>query len=209
MESIQKSILPIHWELNSLSKIAGHKVTVLGAPKLVDTHLGKAMEFNGVDDGIIIETNPLADATEFTLEVIFKPYEGGLFEQRYIHMEQDDNNRILVELRSDMDWFLDTFIKAGESSGTLYAEKQLHPSGKWYHAALVYKDKVMTHFVNGVEELTTGVHYNTVFLGRTSIGVRLNSVSWYKGIIKTVKVTPEALSPSGFISKEVDILNAV
>jgi hypothetical protein len=199
----------VRWELNNLTLLNGDSIKVLGAPKLVETKMGKAMEFDGIDDGIVLETNPLANAEEFTVEMLFMPYEGGAFEQRYLHMQQDNDNRMLIELRSkNKDWFLDTFIKSAPSSATLFAENNLHPSGQWYHCALVYKNRVMTHFVNGVPELTKEVDYKIVTSGRTSIGVRLNNVCWYKGIIKTVKVTHKALAPSDFISKEAESLNS-
>ncbi|WNH07947.1 T9SS type A sorting domain-containing protein [Thalassobellus suaedae] len=35
--------------------------------------------------------------------------------------------------------------------------------------------------------------------GQTSLGVRLNKVSWFKGAIHSVKVTPSALSPTEFM----------
>ena len=42
------------WELDNLEEIGGHKVTVVGEPKVIDTPQGKAIEFDGVDDGIFL-----------------------------------------------------------------------------------------------------------------------------------------------------------
>ena len=191
----------IEWELNRLDTIGGFPVTLIGNPILIETDEGEAIEFDGLDDGLLIASNPLAGASEFTIEVVFKPYPGGLEEQRFIHMEQDDNNRALIELRSkpDEDWFLDTFIKSGTSSKALYAEDYPHASNEWSHACLVYKDNVMTHYVDGVEEMSGEVFFQEVSSGNTSLGVRQNLVSWYKGAIKTLRVTYKALSPDEFI----------
>lgn len=192
----------IYWEINRLDSIGGYPVTMMGNPVLIDTEEGQAVEFDGEDDGLLIASNPLAGTNEFTIEVVFNPYPGGLEEQRFVHIEQDNENRALIELRTTVKegWFLDTFIKSGSSSCTLYAEDYPHESEKWSHACLVYKDDTMTHYVNGEKEMSGVVSFSPVSSGNTSLGVRQNLVSWYKGAIKTLKVTHRALSPDEFIS---------
>ena len=58
------------WELNAVDNLGGHPTQVLGVPKLVE---GKALEFAGQEDGLIIDVNPLAGMERFTLEVVFRP----------------------------------------------------------------------------------------------------------------------------------------
>lgn len=196
----QDSTTVVLWELNNLNSIGGYPVTLIGEPQVIESDGVKAIEFDGIDDGILINNNPLSGATGFTVEVVFKPYTGGLEEQRFVHFQQDDNNRVLIETRLvDDKWFLDTFIKSGSSNKTLYAEDYKHDAGEWYHAALVYKNNVMTHYVDGVEELSGAVTYQTVTSGATSVGVRQNLVSWFKGAVKTIRVTRKALSPEEFL----------
>lgn len=194
----------ILWNINRLDSIGGFPVTLFGNPKLIDTEEGKAVEFDGIDDGILINSNPLAGATEFTIEVVFRPYSGGLEEQRFVHIEQDNDNRALIELRSttDNNWFLDTFIKSGTSNKTLYAEGYKHETEQWWHACLVYKNGIMTHYVDGEEEMSGSVDFAEVTSGNTSLGVRQNLVSWYKGAIKTLKITHKALTPEEFLINE-------
>ena len=72
------------WTFDRLENIGGVKTTVEGNPKVVDTPIGKAIEFDGVDDAIWIEKHPLAGAATFTFEAIFRP-DGGAFEQRPIN----------------------------------------------------------------------------------------------------------------------------
>jgi hypothetical protein len=194
----------ILWDINRLDSIGGLPVTIYGDPQVVETDSGMAIEFDGIDDGLLIESNPLAGAEEFSIEVIFKPYPGGLEEQRFIHMEQDNDNRALIELRSASDnmWFLDTFIKSGSSGTTLYAEDFLHSASEWWHACLVYKDDTMRHYVNGSEELKGYIPFQPVSSGKTSLGVRQNLVSWYKGIIKILKITHRALEPDEFLTSK-------
>lgn len=194
----QESIL---WQVDNLSQIGGHDVEIIGNPQVIETDIGTAIEFNGIDDGLIVDNNPMAGATAFTVEIIFKPYTGGGIEQRFLHFQQDDNNRILIELRNNNDenWTLDTFIKSGSSSQALLDYSFVHSLDAWNHAALVFKDGAMEHYVNGEKELEGTVNYQVVNSGQTSLGVRLNKVSWFKGAIHSVRVTDDALDPENFM----------
>lgn len=198
----------IRWELDSLDKINGSSTSLYGSPKLINTPEGKSIEFDGLDDGILVPINPMKNLTEFTIEVLFKPYSDGNFEQRFLHFQQNEDNRILMELRYvNGFWYLDTFIKSGASSRTLIDANQLHRTDQWYHIALVYKNGSMKHYVNGVEELNGTVTYAPVTTGQTSIGVRQTLVNYFKGVIKTVKISGAALAPTDFISNEALALN--
>jgi hypothetical protein len=193
-------------ELNNLKNIGGFEVSKIGEPAIVETPKGKAAAFNGIEDALILRGNPLSKASSFTIEVIFKPeasYPDNI-EQRFIHIQnlKNENSRILVELRltDGGKWFLDTFVKSDDAALTLYADKFLHPVGEWYHAALVYKGGTMKHFVNGIEEMSGSVDFIPIDEGDTSIGMRINKVSWFKGTIKTIRMTPAALKPEEFIN---------
>ena len=65
-------------------------------------------------------------------------------------------------------------------------------------AATTFDGAMMTHFVDGVEQGSGAVAFRPLGRGRTSIGVRQNRVSWFKGRIHTVRITPSALPPSRF-----------
>jgi hypothetical protein len=194
------------WDINNLKNIGGNKVTILGSPKVLDTPVGRATQFDGIDDGLILNTNPLIGAKVFTVEIIFQPDSGGNAEQRFFHMGEIDGDRVLIETRliDNNRWFLDTYIRSGESERTLYAEDFLHPTGRWYHAALVYDGKQMRHFVNGSMELEGLVRFAPMAGGQTSIGCRLNRVFWYKGAIRKIRITPRVLSPKEFLPIEDD-----
>lgn len=192
------------WNINRTDSIGGFPVTVLGQPKIVEKEGHTAVEFNGKTDGLLVDGNPMIGATEFTIEVVFMVYEGGPKEQRFVHFQQNDNNRILVELRmpASNKWFLDTFIKSGASNQVLYSEGMNHDADKWNHACLVYKDNTMTHYVDGVKELSKNVTYTSVSSGKTSIGVRMNRVSWFNGAIRLLRITHQALPPEKFLINE-------
>src|SRR5262245_46564150 len=72
------------WKFDRIDRIGGHPATVLGHPRVIQTPSGKAVEFNGVDDGLMVDVHPLAGAEKFTWEAIFRP-DGGNAEQRWFH----------------------------------------------------------------------------------------------------------------------------
>src|SRR5690348_7913923 len=76
------------WTFDRLDRIGGQPTTVLGHPRVIETPLGKAVEFNGVDDGLEIGVHPLAGAESYTWEAIFRP-DGGNAEQRWFHLEEN------------------------------------------------------------------------------------------------------------------------
>ena len=108
------------WTFNRLDRIGGHTTTVLGSPRLIDTPLGKAVEFNGVDSALVVDVHPLAGAATFTWEAIFRP-DGGEQAQRWLHLQETGTeNRMLFELRIvDNQWYFDSFVYSGTSSKAL------------------------------------------------------------------------------------------
>jgi len=192
------------WKIDNLKRIGGHDVRVLGNPRVVALDKGKtaAVEFDGVDDALFLDVHPLAGAKQFTVEVIFRPDADGPAEQRFFHMQEDGSeNRVMFETRltDDGKWFLDTFIKSGETEQALFAKEFKHPVGRWYHAALVFDGKQMRHYVNGKRELAAEINYQPQSNGKTSMGVRINKVYWFKGAIRTARFTHRVLQPKEFL----------
>jgi hypothetical protein len=192
----------VTWKIDNLVKIGGNAVEVLGNPQIVKTERGKAILFDGVDDGIFIKQNPLEGFKEFTVEAVFRPDAGGGKEQRWLHIEDTENteSRALLETRLlENEWFLDTFIKSGDNRSTLYAENFKHPAGVWYTVALVYDGTEMRHYVGGKLELAGKITRQPFGGGQTSLGVRQNKIYWFKGAILKARFTNRALSPDEFM----------
>jgi hypothetical protein len=194
----------VTWRLDNLTSIGGHPVTRLGLPRVVTTPAGPAVEFNGRTDGLVLETNPLQGLRTFTLEAEFEPAADGSEEQRFLHIEEPETgNRALLETRllPGGRWSLDTFLNSGKSSRTLIDRTKTHAAGQWHAAALVYDGVEMRHYVDGVLEASGPVSFAPLGPGRTALGVRLNQVSWFKGRIRLVRVTPEALPADRLLGK--------
>ena len=83
------------WTFDRLDRVGGHATTIQGNPRLIETPIGKAVEFDGVDDALFVEVHPLAGAKTFTWEAIFRP-DGGEAEQRWFHLQESgSDNRML------------------------------------------------------------------------------------------------------------------
>jgi hypothetical protein len=188
------------WTFDRLDQIGGHQTTVLGNPRVVDTPVGKAVEFDGVDDAVVVDVHPLAGATTFTWEAIFRP-DGGATEQRWLHLQETgSDNRMLFEIRVVADrWYFDSFVYSGAASKALIDRELLHPLGAWYHVAAVYDGREFRNYVNGAQEGAAEIHFDPQGAGRTSAGVRMNLVNYFKGAIHVARFTHRALSPAEFL----------
>ncbi len=186
------------WDIDNISSIYGQKTEVLGSPKVTKTAEGKAVEFDGAKDGLIVDSLPLCGAEKFTLEIIFRPVLDGLQAQRFLHLQENHSeNRILIETRltETGQWYLDTYIKCAKDDHTLVDSTKTHPLGQWYNATLVYDGQMMRHYVNGTEEMSAGLDFDPLKDGKTSIGVRINKVHWFKGTVRKIRFTPMVLEP--------------
>jgi hypothetical protein len=155
----------------------------------------KDAEFNGISGKLVIPENPLVGATAFSIEVRFRPQAGGEVEQRFLHIQGDDGSRALLELRStEAGWYGDVFVHFESGGKFLNDPALLHPFGGWMTMALVYDGKLLRQYVNGELELEGGAPGGILGAGKTSIGMRLNDISPFKGRIAAVRFTPEALT---------------
>jgi hypothetical protein len=193
------------WIFDHTDRIGGHAATVSGHPHVIDSPVGKAIEFNGADDGLFIDVHPLAGAAQYTWEAIFRP-DGGNAEQRWFHLEEnpatgsDSNNRMLFEIRVvDGQWCLDAFNKSGALQKALLNRTHLHPLGAWYHVAAVYDGTTFRSYINGVLDGEGQIHLAPQGAGKTSVGVRMNRLFYFKGAVHLARFTRRALSPAEFV----------
>lgn len=193
------------WTFDRLDQIGGHKTTVVGNPRVIDTPVGKAVQFDGVDDALFIDTHPLAGAKTFTWEAVFRP-DGGQAEQRWFHLGEnpatgaDTENRMLFEIRVvDGQWCLDAYVQTGAARKALLNRRHLHPLGEWYHVAAVYDGREFRSYINGAPDGAALLDLQPQAPGRTSVGVRINKVFYFKGAVAQARFTPSALSPDEFV----------
>jgi hypothetical protein len=188
------------WIVSSLKQTMPGKIKVIGKPGVLKCKYGEAVSFNGSSDGLLIESMPLKDLERFTVELIFQPQSGGNFEQRFFHCGEVQSDRVLLELRATpTHWYSDAFIKVGEANVTLISPELIHPFNNWYHLAYVNDNGRFTVYINGIKELEGELKLPTLKSGNTSLGMRQNEVSWFRGAIYEIRVSPKALSPDDFL----------
>lgn len=195
------------WHFNRLDKIGGYPTQVVGHPKVIGTRYGKAVHFDGTGDALFVSDHPLAGASTYTWEVIFRPDAGGMQAQRFFHLQEQDpvthadtGNRMLFELRVvDGQWCLDSFASSGKNSRALLNCKLLHPLNRWYRITAVYDGKTLRNYVGDQLQGEGPLNLKPQGQGHSSVGVRINKVNWFKGDILMARMTPRALEPSEFL----------
>ncbi len=202
------------WRFDRTASLGGHPTKILGAPKVIDSEIGKAVAFNGVDDALFVGVHPLAGATTWTWEMIFKPDADGKPAQRIFHLQSVDpatgqdypNERMLFEIRivagtdgKPAQWCLDSFATAGGQSRTLLNCDKLHPFGQWYRVTAVYDGKMLHNYVGDELQGEGALSLPPERPGRASIGTRIDLRDYYKGAIYQARFTRRALAPADFL----------
>lgn len=199
-----------HWFPGDLLAVRGQAMpAMLGSPRIMkDPSLGEVRSFNGSTDALIYSVNPLQGLSAFTIEVLFKPAGDGQFEQRFLHMQDSKEHRILMEIRLDAakrSWALDAHMFVSQANRvTLLDRNLLHPADVWCWVAMVYDGKKLSSYVNGVLELEAPIRAETMGPGEFSLGTRLNRRSFFKGEIRELRVSPMALPPEDLQPSSVE-----
>jgi hypothetical protein len=204
--SAQTDTSSVTWIFDRVDTIGGYPVTPwTTSPTIIETSQGKAAFFNGINNGMLLNCNPIGSATEFTLEVVFKPDSNTVpnNQPRFLHIRRlaDNNRRITMETRilPDQSWVLDTYIRSEISQYTQLDSSQTHTSGIWHHAAIVYGAHSMKQYVDGVLQLSDTVTYLPIDTGPTIyIGVRQDKFYYFKGAIRLIKASKRVLAPEEF-----------
>jgi Concanavalin A-like lectin/glucanases superfamily len=195
------------WLFNQTSAIGGLATQVLGHPVVIESPLGKAVQFNGIEDALFVAAHPLAGAETWTWEVIFRPDEDGAPAQRFFHLSvldpatgKDLDDRLLFEIRIvNGQWCLDSFATADGQSKTLLNCEKLHALGKWYRVTAVYDGTTLRNYVGDELQGEGSVQLVPQRPGHSSVGVRINLKDHFKGAIYEARFTRRALTPGEFL----------
>lgn len=77
--------------------------------------------------------------------------------------------------------------------------KLLHPLDQWHHVAFLYDGSQMRQYVNHKLELSAAVKLAPQAEGKTSVGVRINRVDYFKGAIRRARFHREAIEVERFL----------
>src|SRR5688500_16458121 len=90
---------PVVWKLESTSRIGEYTTTIVGSPHVAGKGRERALCFDGTSYGIFLPANPIAGWDHFTIEALIKPDGTGPDEQRFIHIQDERDSRLLLETR--------------------------------------------------------------------------------------------------------------
>lgn len=214
----QYSADAVIWNFDRLAGIGGNPTHVDGNPHIVETRAGKAVVFDGIHDGLFIDKHPLAGFSRFTFEALVRP-EGGDQAQRWFHLAQTDpitgldatvdpanptrdkNARFTFELRvvENNKVYFESFTYGPGYQSALSDKTKLHPIGQWYVVTQTYDGKMHRGYVNGELEKEAALAFVPQGAGRSSVGERINHVSYFKGAVMRARFVPVAQAPSEFM----------
>jgi len=195
------------WRFDQTASLGGHPAKALGHPQVVDTELAKAVQFNGVDDALMVDVHPLAGAATWTWEMIFRPDADGAAAQRVFHLQVRDPatgadiaDRMLFEIRIVKgQWCLDSFATSAGQGATLLNCDKLHPLGQWARVTAVYDGTTLRNYVGSELQGEAAVKLAPQGAGHASVGVRINLVNYFKGAIYEARFTRSALAVGDFL----------
>ena len=221
--AVAQPVPDVIWQFDGLDNIGGNRAHVDGQPKIITTAAGKAVLFDGVHDGLFIDKHPLAGFSQFTFEALVRP-DGGEPAQRWFHLAETDpktgldatvdannptadkNSRFTFELRVDGDrCYFESFTHGPGYQSALIDKTKTHPLGQWYVVTQTYDGQTHRSFVNGVLEKEAPIAYVPQGPGHSSVGVRINHVSYFKGAVMRAHFAPRALQPSDFMKVPVSL----
>ena len=185
----------ISWNVADFITSTSSRVKIYGQPRVTEIDSKTCVVFNGKNDSLTIEENPFQGAKAFTIQVLVKPDSTGQPAQRFIHLEDKDLRRLMVELRlsGNSSWAMDTFLHSDKGNHPLLDMKYLHSANAWHWACLVYDGHTMTSYIDGEKELSFDLPFSVMREGRVAIGSRLNHVYWFKGAIAVIEFDRRAL----------------
>ncbi|MFB6340796.1 LamG-like jellyroll fold domain-containing protein [Saccharicrinis sp. FJH62] len=194
----------VTWKFDNLSTVGGVSVTPEGNPELISINTAQAVLFDGVEDRIVVDANPLIGMDEFTFEVVFRIDRGGIEEQKFVHMQASPDIRILFEIQFENDsmWYMENYIQTGSGESQnihLMDPVKLHKADRWYHAAVVYKDKKFIQYINYKGENTGYLDWVKPEDGAVSVGARMNQTNYMTGAVREIRFADVALDSSQFL----------
>ena len=204
------------WSINNTTNIGGLNTLNHGSPQVIATPYGNAVLFNGINQGIVVPTNPIAGATNFTVEMIFRPDASTVSsstQPRIFHIQSPNppDHRLTLEARvGSATWYADTFLRTSATANlTLADSSKTHPVAVWHQLAVTYDGAQFRQYVNGTLELSGALMVTPLTNGLCSIGMRANTNNFFQGAVLALRFTPRVLSTNEFMCIPKTLLSAL
>ena len=188
--------LMAYWPLDTNAEdISGNKNhgEIKGDPQWVDGKIGKALEFDGVDDFVFVEDSDSLDITEaLTLMAWVKPAVIPPGAERKVVYK---TGAYLIKVKNSK---MSGDVHVSGWIGSLY-DAQVTPLNEWYHVAIVYDGAAEILYVDAVEvdrlERSGSISTNSQHLGIGAIQKDFGSAPYdfFTGVIDDVKIYSRAM----------------
>ena len=153
----------------------------------VDGHVGRALQFDGVDD--YVEAQQVTDATNNVSLAAWVKWAGPTGNHQFI-VNNGQSNRSGYGVLLDPNGVLKVL-----NGGWGFAESSIQlPVGVWQHVAAVRENGTWKLYLNGDALTVSGNPPLTVPAGKTTIGSNHVGTENFKGLIDEVEIYPRALS---------------
>ena len=195
----------ITWKFNNLSTIGGNSVTTEGDPTLITINNDSACYFDGTEDRFVFSDCPIDTyAGDFTIETIFRVDGGDEQEQKFIHIQADNDARILFELEFEANgtWRMETYVKALDGSDIHLIDSNAYfKPNRWYHAALVYNSSTneFKQYINYTGINSQSLTWGQVSNANISVGARATQENYLTGAVRSIRYADAALDSNEFL----------
>jgi hypothetical protein len=198
---------------------------IIGYPAWVEGLYGNALDFDGLENGVEIASNPLAGAHALTIQAYINPssipdYESSKIFNIALQRQIDGVDRFMLDmLPMGSGWVLSHFMSIdgnrSDPEETILVTGPEHPFDEWYHVAMVFDsvdvDKVkIKHYVNHVLEHEWDYIFGTLNEGGVFIGERYQAKgsgirNYFAGTMDYFILHDKALTPDEFMPEPSQI----
>jgi hypothetical protein len=183
-----------NWVIDNTTKIGGFTTTVMGTPTVTAMSTGTAVCFDGNQDGLLLNTNPIQGMQRFTIEALVFPEFTGTADTRIIQITDTNNLRLVMGMRSDPagNWHALVTSSGGGPATTIENTSNPHPSNQWYWLTVTYDGQAARVYVNGVLESSRNLTFGPMAAGSASLATRPNGQN-FPGCMRDMKFFASAL----------------
>ena len=193
--------MTVLWNIDNLMLIGGFSATAAGHPQLTDSQQGAALEFNGKEDSITVDSLHFANSGTFSIVIVCCPKPGGRNRQRLVQMVETEGSRgVSIDVETMDDGFYVICTASGQQQQMVLKDSsKIHDFEKWYSLSLVYDGIYLADYINGLGEVCSDFSLQPLNPGKTTIGSDSTNKMSFKGTISKILISRKVLEPEAFL----------
>ena len=178
---------------------------VYGAADYVDSPMGQALSFDGLNDYVEVQTKPsLQLSSKGTIEFWFNPGIGFGGHDAFILKGVATGTGGATDLdygvnRHSNDGSIKGWISDHSGVDIIYTTTKTWTVGEWYHIAFTWNGDELQIYVNGVSDATPVSQTRDANVGTDPITMGRIRAHWYNGLLDEVRIWNTALTADQLI----------